>query len=213
MSSYRTFYHLFARFLLAFVCLLAGCGPVATSLPPPSDTPVPPTPTIDPMVSLAMAYEEAMNSHDIDEVVALFSQYPIFLIPSSGNFEADGLNDVQKAHELEIGLNIEVHFTECKVSENRVVCKLSLAEDCVRSSRIGTIPGVITFTNNEGKIQIINWDLSSMENTTYIDWWNKFNSWFSATYPDQLAGLTDWFSKETGTIVSARCKEYAATLQ
>ncbi|MGE5222451.1 MAG: hypothetical protein ACM3PY_08440, partial [Omnitrophica WOR_2 bacterium] len=94
-----------------------------------------------------------------------------------------------------------------------ITCKVTYAENCTRSSGINTVPGEAVFRINNGKIQTIKYDLTSDENTQFAAFFDKFTTWFSETYPNEWAKITTgdaWLTRETGTILGGRCKEYGA---
>ncbi len=197
---------------IIIILLTAAVAFNACASSAPKSNPAPPaTATAAGPLDVIKYYEAAFNSHNIKAVMALWTENRSFYIQSWDTWPGVG-NDVQGMHEVYFGLNAEIHFTECQILPNWIACEQSHSHDGLQALGFSSMIGKATFTFENNKIKQYNWDDTSDENSRFTEEWNKFTSWYSATYLAEFkAILRDFNTFATGATIAKRVKEYAAT--
>jgi hypothetical protein len=210
-----------AGILIAIILVASSCSQAATPLP----TPLPPTlipPTQPPdLLSLVRAYEEAVKSHDIDRIMALFTGNATY---EWGQWTTAIFNqEVRDLHSYMIGVNGEWQNTGCVVDGSVVKCQAVFRDDCAKSAGIdGEHFTSIEYTFEKGKLNKVNSEELPEDRRVLWSFYTRMFDWASKNNLegyDKLSAFTDTIgagggnmeltrNMETGNIMSKYCQEY-----
>ncbi len=177
-------------FILLLAAVLSACAPAATPTPvAPTPTPVPPTPTVAPLtptptvdlLGRVKAFQDAFNKHDIEGVLALFDDPPLW---SLEQFRALSKQAVRNQVEYYSQLHLHVEFSDCTQSDDWVSCKLTTTDDC-DLARGYHWDAKFGFGND--KIDSFNGVISSEDATAGKNRDNQMQSWAQQNLPAEAA--------------------------
>jgi hypothetical protein len=76
------------------------------------------------------AYQEAHNNHDIEKEMSLFADDIIYDVV--GEWSVEGKEKLRKLAETDVEVNSNLTFTDIKVGENKVTCKVVERNDWLK---------------------------------------------------------------------------------
>ena len=194
---------------IGFLLLAGACVPAATPLPTP--TPVPPTPTPDPAAPVK-AWVDAMNSGDVDAMLALFADDLKFSVFEYNATDKDQLRGI---FDWLAGLETKYQITECQTKEDRVVCTMPVSDACIAGyDPVAGLMSNMTFVSQQdGKISQVSGYPDGFGDY-YAKWISPAMSWMRANRAEELAKAESTSDgREAGAINAKLCREYGESLK
>jgi hypothetical protein len=224
--------------LVIVLSLVAGCATAPPALPAtqppaaePSSTQPPPAPAptaalatspsaapAADLLALVKAFEEAYNRHDVGATLGLVGQTACTDWSDGPRCRSTGLEDLLR---YDAALNSQLKIGECTLDGDRATCSATGRNDCLTSGSLdATHYAPVVFWFQDGKIAVIAATRAPVD--TQRDWGflSSLAAWAQQTRPAEWdkagrgdlldPGISPTFDGQTGAVMSALCKEYAA---
>jgi ketosteroid isomerase-like protein len=194
--------------------VVAGCIPAPT-LPPPSSTSAPPTPTPD-LIAPVKAWADAINKGDVDAALALIAEDGTWLgcYKCGEGTTGSGKEQVRPGFDDLVGQETKLQVQECQPQGDRVACSLSVVNGCIAAfGAPDGLPAKLVFIYQpDGKVREATFALDAPRKGDYQGFWNLSEAWALENRAEEWAKMK-LPSREGAMLEVKFCKEYAASLK
>ncbi len=204
--------------VLLMVALLAACAAPAaapTAMPSaPTDTPMPPAAESDP-VAVVQAWVEALNSGDVDAVLAHMTDDISFAV---WEYYANGKEDLRRwILDWWVGLDTEYKSVACEPKENEVSCAMNVVDGCIAAfGATDGLPTKVTFVvQPDGKISKVTGRLDGAGWNDYFGSWSPpAQAWMRVNRAEELTQIDpNPDRRQAGALQIKLCRDYEAAVK
>lgn len=204
--------------VLLMVALLAACAAPAaapTAWPSaPTDTPMPPAAESDP-VAVVQAWVEALNSGDVDAVLAHMTDDISFAV---WEYYANGKEDLRRwILDWWVGLDTEYKSVACEPKENEVSCAMNVVDGCIAAfGATDGLPTKVTFVvQPDGKISKVTGRLDGAGWNDYFGSWSPpAQAWMRVNRAEELTQIDpNPDRRQAGALQIKLCRDYEAAVK
>ena len=104
------------------------------------------------LINIVESFQEALNSHDVDKVLTMFTEDAVFEIVGLSKFS--GKQHVKNIFEYDVGVNTELNFINCKSHGNTVSGQILERNDRLDAIGIGELKySSFTFVFRDNLVQ------------------------------------------------------------
>lgn len=140
------------------------------------------------LLNMVKSFQNAVNQHNVDKVMAMFSADATFEIVGLSKFS--GKTQVKNIFEYDVGVNTKLQFINCKSEGNFVHCQILERNDRLDAIGINELKySSCTFVFKAGLIQSFTAEIPPESIKYNSDVWQKFLPWFSENYPDKYSKM------------------------
>lgn len=139
-------------------------------------------------INLVESFQEAVNQHNVDKVMTMFTEDAKFEIVGLSKFS--GKKQVKNIFEYDVGVNTQLQFINCKSEGNIVRCQILERNDRLDAIGIGELKySSCTFVFKGMLIQSFTAEIPPESVQYNSDVWQKFLPWCSGNYPDEYSQM------------------------
>ena len=170
----------------------------------------------DDLIRLVQAYQEAANQHDLDAIMAMWTDDAVFELVGMGKLV--GPEQIRAIHDYDAGLHTELNFHNCSADGNTVTCEATERNDWQRAAQIPEYHySSAVFTFKDSKIQSVVATMAPESAQILGPTMQAFNQWAMANRPDEVAKVVDEngnfiYRRESASIVVGMLKEWRAAV-
>jgi limonene-1,2-epoxide hydrolase len=140
------------------------------------------------LINIVELFQEAVNSHDVDKVLTLFTDDALFEIAGLSKFL--GKQQVKTIFEYDIGVNTELKFINCKVHGNTVSGQLLERNDRLDAIGFGELKySSCTFIFRDNQIQSFTAEIPAEFVQYNNQVWQRFLPWLTENHPDEQSKM------------------------
>jgi limonene-1,2-epoxide hydrolase len=145
------------------------------------------TENINPL-NLVESFQEKVNSHNVNEIMAMFTEDAKFEIVGLSKFS--GKQQVKNIFEYDVGVNTQLQFINYKCEGNIVRCQILERNDRLEAIGIRELKySSCTFVFKDRLIQSFTAEIPPESVQYNSEVWQKFLPWFSENYPDEYSKM------------------------
>ena len=165
------------------------------------------------LIQQVKAYERAHNHFDVDAIMEMLADNAVLEFVGLGTFNTRA--EIQALHAYDKAIRTQVHFQNCTVEENQVVCEAIETNDWLSAAGLAKIfypSSIFTFTTT-GKIQKISAMLAEPDSAAMGAVLAAFTPWLNTERPQESRPLfssegTFNYSEANGTLVVSLLKQW-----
>jgi len=140
------------------------------------------------LLMLVESFQEAVNQHNVDKEMAMFTEDAKFEIVGLSMFS--GKKKIKNIFEYDVGVNTQLQFINCKSEGNIVRCQILERNDRLDAIGISELKySSCTFVFKDNLIQSFSAEIPPDSVRYNNDVWQKFLPWFSENYPDEYSKM------------------------
>jgi hypothetical protein len=139
-------------------------------------------------VNLVRSFQEAVNRHNVDEILAMFHEDAEFEIV--GQSGLSGRQEIRNIFDYDVGVNTELRFINCKSEGNSVHCQILEQNDRLDAIGIRELEyASCTLVFKEGLIESFTATISDESMRYIMEKWQDFIPWITKNYPDEYSRM------------------------
>jgi limonene-1,2-epoxide hydrolase/Txe/YoeB family toxin of Txe-Axe toxin-antitoxin module len=140
------------------------------------------------LINIVELFQEAVNSHDVDKVLTMFTEDAVFEIVGLSKFS--GKQHVKNIFEYDVGVNTELKFINCKSHGNTVSGQILERNDRLDAIGFGKLKyNSCAFVFRDNLIQSFTAEIPAEFVQHNSEVWQKFIPWLTKNYPDEYSRM------------------------
>jgi hypothetical protein len=155
------------------------------------------------LVNLVESFQEVVNCHNVDEILAMFREDAEFEIV--GQSKLRGKQEIRNIFDYDVGVNTELKFINCKSEGDSVHCRILERNDRLDAIDISELAyASCTFVFKDGLIQRFTATIPDESMRYIMEKWQNFIPWITENYPDEYSRM---FTPDGGLYTTVKTEE------